>query len=154
MTGAARDDREHARHLMMASLDGELAEADRRQLERLLAADPELRAEWDRLRKVKEVTSSMALRKPPEEVWSRYWVSVYNRIERGLGWVLASVGAIVLLSYGIWQAAGKIVFDPSLPGIVKLAILALVVGAVTVLVSVFREKIFTRRHDPYKEVER
>ncbi len=154
MTGAERDERERARRLMMASLDGELEEADRPQLERLLAADAELRAEWDRLRKVKEVTSSMALRKPPEEVWSHYWVSVYNRIERGLGWVLASVAAIVLLSYGIWQAAGEIVSDPSLPRFVKLAILALVVGAVTLLVSVFREKLFTRRHDPYKEIER
>jgi hypothetical protein len=119
--------RERLRHLMMAALDQEI--------------DPDRRA-------------TMALRKPPEEVWSSYWTSVYNRAERGLGWILASVGAIVLLSYGLWKAFWGIVEDTGMPSFLKLAILAVIVGGAVLLVSVVREKLFTRTRDPYKEVQR
>jgi len=149
-----RDDRERARHLMMAALDGEIDPGEREELERLVRGDPGLRDEWSRLSRLKEETTAMALRRPPEEVWERYWVGVYNRAERGVGWILFSVGAVVLISWGIWQALRGLLADAGIPATVKLAILAVVVGAAVLIVSVVREKLFTWRRDPYKGVER
>jgi ferric-dicitrate binding protein FerR (iron transport regulator) len=139
---------------MMAALDGEISEQERRELDRRLAADAALREEWERMRRVKEVTSEMGFREPPEEIWGRYWSSVYNRAERGVGWVLASVGVIVIAGYLAWELVGKLVADSSIPLPVKLAIFAVALGSIILVVSVGREKYFAWRRDPYKEIER
>lgn len=147
-------DRERARQLMMGSLDGELTEAEQEELEDLVRDDPALRAEWEQLERVKEVTRQMAYNEPPREVWDTYWSGVYRRFERGIAWVLVSVGAIVLISWGAWRAIEDIVADTSMPIVVKLGIGALTVGLVALLVSVAREKLFARRSDPYKDIVR
>ena len=142
------------RHLMMAALDGELAAAERAELERRLAAEPELTKEWERLQRLKELTKMSTIKSPPEEQWDHYWRSVYNRLERGIGWILVSVGAAVLIGYGLWQAVQNLLADTAMPEFLKLAIFALLVGGAVLLISTVREKLFTYRHDPYKEVER
>jgi len=155
MTDAARNrDAERAHQLMMGALDGELDHAEQAELDGLLAATPALQAEWERLKQVKEVTSTMALRSPPAEVWESYWTSVYHRLERGVGWILASIGAIVLLAYGLWTAAQELMADASIPGFIKAAVFATLLGAAIILVSVAREKWFVYRSDPYKDVQR
>ncbi len=140
------------RHLMMAALDGEVDEEGRRELEGKLKADPDLKAEWDRMVLVKEVTNDMKLNSPPEKIWVEYWSSVYSRIERGVGWIFFSLGAIVLVSYGAWKAVEDLVAAADVPGFVKVAVIALLVGTVVLGVSVIREKLFIRRNDPYKDV--
>ena len=95
-----------------------------------------------------------ASKSPPEEQWDHYWRSVYNRIERGIGWTLASVGAAVLIGYGLWHAIQGLLADTGMPEILKLAIFALLAGAAVLLISTIREKLFTYRNDRYKEVER
>ena len=120
----------------------------------MLAGDEDLRYEWGRLNRVKEVTNTMAYRKPPEEIWHHYWESVYNQAERGLGWVLISVGAAVLASYGIWQFVAALFADTASPPFIRYAVFSLLVGGVILLFSVIREKLFTRGNDPYKEVQR
>jgi ferric-dicitrate binding protein FerR (iron transport regulator) len=139
---------------MMAALDGEISGTERSELDRLLASDEALREEWERMNRVRAVTGAMSLRRPPEEVWGNYWTSVYHRVERGVGWILASVGAILLFSYAAWQVVSELTSDPSVPALVKAGLLALAVGFVILFVSVLREKLFTRSRDPYKEIER
>lgn len=151
MSGA---DREKLRGLMMAALDGEITADERAELERGLEADGELRQEWESMRRVKEVTAEMGFREPPEEIWGRYWTSVYNRAERGVGWILASVGAIVLVGYFAWEAVQRLLAETELPWGVKVAIFALALGGIILAISVAREKFFTWRRDPYKEIER
>lgn len=150
--GAPGDER--VRQLLVSGLDGELNADEREELERLLSADSELRHEWNRLARVKEVTQSMAIRKPPDEVWEDYWASVYSRLERGVGWILVSVGGIVLISYGAWQGVRALIADADMPLFLKGAILATTVGVVVLFVSVLREKLFVRTRDPYKDVKR
>ena len=147
-------DTERAHQLMMGALDGELGEADRAELQRLFDGYPFLQAEWKKLEKLKEVTSTMTLRSPPQEIWDTYWTSVYHRFERGVGWVLLSLGAIVSLSYGLWKAAQEILADTTIPGFIKGAILLAIVGAVVLFVSVAREKWIAYRSDPYKDIQR
>jgi len=146
--------RERARHLMMARLDGELSEPERAELDRLLAGDAELRDEWKRLAEVKEVTGAMTYQEPSAETWEHYWVSIYNRLERGVGWVLVSLGVTVLVAYGVWHAVLNLLADTHVPGFIKVGIFATALGAILLLVSVIREKLFTRRGERYDEVER
>lgn len=145
---------DRARELMMRALDEELSVGEREELERKLASDPELREEWGRLAQVREVTSNMSMRKPPQQMWDAYWNSVYSRLERGLAWILVSVGAIVLGSYGAWYGVRALMADTNLPGLAKWGALALVVGIVMLLVSVLRYRLFVSRSDPYKEIQR
>ncbi len=145
---------EHTHHLMMAALDGELAADERAELERRLAADADLAAEWKRLENLKEVTQMTKISTPHEEHWGSYWQGVYNRIERGIGWILFSLGATVLTVFGLWEAVDALFQDSSMPVFLKLSVFALGAGGAVLLISVIREKLFTHRHDPYKEVER
>mgnify|MGYP001815467449 CR=1 FL=1 len=145
---------EEARRLMMAALDGEISPDQRRELDRLLADHPDLRKEWEKMSRVKEVTSSMSYREPPEEIWKEYWVSVYNRCERGIGWLLMTVSTVILLSWSAWQGIAAMFADSAMPLYLKLAVLGVAVGAIILLVSVAREKWFVRRKDPYREVIR
>lgn len=148
-------DRERAQHLMMAAVDGEITPAERQELDTLVAGSPDLAAEWARMHRVKEVTSTMSLKPPPEEVWDRYWTDVYHRAERGAAWVLLSVGAIVLAAYAIWTAIEHLFEDTSVPVLVRFAVGAVALGFAILAVSVVREKLFTRSRDPYeREVTR
>lgn len=152
--GEVRSADERARQLMMAAMDGEASGEERAELERFLADDAALENEWKQLNQVKEATSAMAFRKPPDEVWSDYWTSVYSRLERGIGWILVSLGAITLLSYGAYHAVMALIADTGVPWFIKGAILAVAIGAVVLLVSVIREQLFVRRAEPYKDIER
>lgn len=154
MTGTAHRDDDRVRRLMMAALDGESTPEERAELERLLAADVELMEEWNRLVALKEVTDSMTTKKPPEEVWDRYWTDLYPRLERGIGWILLSLGAVVVLSYGAWEGLRSLWEDAELPVAVKGGILVGIVGLVVLLVSVAREKVFLHQSDRYKDVIR
>lgn len=142
------------RELMMAALDDEIEPGQRRELEDALRSDAAARAEWDALRRVKEATRQMTLRAPSDRMWQEYWTSVYSRIERGIGWILVSIGAIVLLSWGAWQWVADLLEAQDLPWFAKAATFAVVAGFVVLLVSVIREKLFVRRSDPYKDVIR
>lgn len=97
----------------------------------------------------------MKFRDPSDEAWRNYWTRVYNKMERGIGWIFTSIGAIVLLAYGSFRAIESFVRDPGVELAVKIGTLALIFGLVVLFVSVVRERIFTYRTDKYsKEVER
>jgi len=145
---------ELARHLMMGALDGEISHSEEHELRRLLEKDPVLEREWQQLQRIKEVTRGMTLRRPPTEIWDTYWNGVYRRLERGLGWILVSIGAILLISYGAWMGVWELLDDTTTPVYVKYGLTALIVGLVVLFVSVVREKLFMRRSDPYKDIIR
>ena len=140
--------------LLMKAVDGELNSDERSEFEEFIGKDSDCRKEWREMKKVKEVTKSMNFKSLPAEAWDNYWVNVYNRLERGLAWILFSIGTIILLTYGGFKAIESIIADPQLAGFLKAAILMVIGGSVILLVSVVREKLFTRKSDPYKEVQR
>ena len=153
-TAVDRNGMDRARELMMRALDGEISDTQNAELERLIATDEFLHAEWDRLLTVKSKTSELKLQRPPDELWEGYMDSVYRRVERGIGWILLSVGAVVLLSYGLWQGIKELIGDLTVPWFVKGGVLALLIGIVILIVSVIREKYFVFQDDPYRDVHR
>ncbi|MBN2287804.1 MAG: zf-HC2 domain-containing protein [Candidatus Glassbacteria bacterium] len=139
---------------IMEYLDGELGPEEHQEVERHLAGCSACRSELDSLQKLKEITSGMQFAQPEEEVWKMYWEQVYNRLERGLGWVLASVGAIILLAYGAFHFIRDFLLRSGEPLLLKLGVCAAVLGAVILFISVLRERLFIRKTDKYKEVEK
>ena len=145
-------DRVHA--LMMAVLDGECADEERRELDAHLTHNPDLQAEWERLLRVKEVTMTIAVARPPEEVWDRYRTSVLHRTERGVAWFMIAVGAAVLGAVGLWKWI-EAWLATDLRWEIKAASAALLIGVALLIVSVLRERWHLYRRDPYsKEVLR
>jgi len=145
---------ERQQHLLMGALDGALSDGERRDFEQLLETDEDMRAEWMRLRRVKGITDSMEFKMPSDAIWDGYTASVYRRVERGIAWMLLSIGSIVLVSTGLWQLGKAIFIENDVPLYIKGSLLALSVGAAILIVSIVREKIFTHRNDPYKDVMR
>ncbi len=145
---------EREQYLLMGALDRELSTAERREFEQLLETDAEVQAEWTRLKRVKGLTDSMEFRMPSDAIWEGYMASVYRRVERGVAWILLSVGTIVLVSTGLWHLGKAIFIAEDLPFYVKASLLAIFVGVAILIVSVVREKIFTHKRDPYKDVIR
>jgi anti-sigma factor RsiW len=135
-------------------LDDELTPEERVAFERQVARDPDLARELEAMRAMKEVTSGMRLRDLPDQVWDHYWEGTYNRIERGIGWLLLSIGAIVLLAGGLYELALALLRDTVDPWWVRLAVGAVSGGLAVLLISVIRERLFMFKRDPYREVKR
>ena len=140
--------------LMMGYLDGELDDEQKRSFEAHLAACPQCESELKEFRKIKQITDEVVLAEPEDKVWQQYWGGVYNRIERGVGWILFSAAAILLLIYGGFKAIEEIVKDPEVGIILKVALLTLIAGLAVLLVSVLRERLYFRKKDRYKDVRR
>ena len=148
------DQKERFNLMVMAAIDGELGPDEKEEFENYVRRYPECRDEWEQFKKVKEVTKQMKLKSPADETWDSYWLNVYNRIERGLGWIFLSIGTIIVLVYAAYQFLIGLFGDADVPVFVKAGIFLLVAGVIFLLISVARERFFVRKSDPYKEVER
>ncbi len=140
--------------LMMEYLDGELDHQSRKLVDRHLAECSACRREWESLLKIKKITSDMQFIQPEKEVWKMYWDQVYNRIERGLGWILLSIGSIILLSYGVFNFIQDFLKDSQEPLGIKIAVASAILGVIILFISVLRERLFIRKTDKYKEIEK
>jgi len=85
---------------MMGYLDDELDDDQQKTLQQHLDSCPACTAELEEFSQLKQITDDATLAEPEEVLWKQYWGGVYNRIERGAGWVLFSVASILLLMYG------------------------------------------------------
>jgi hypothetical protein len=140
--------------LINNAIDGTLSPGEAQEFERLLADRPDVRHEYESLKSVKEVTMELKFKQPPGETWDRYWAGVYSRLERGIAWLLISIGAAVVLAIAGYGAVMKLLEDTATPLAVKLGVGALLLGGAILLVSVLREKLFMRKTDKYQEVIR
>lgn len=139
---------------MMAYLDGELNDEQRRAFEQHLAGCPDCTREMAEFTRLKQITDSVTLLEPEDRLWDAYWGGVYNRIERGIGWVLFSVAAILLVIYGGFTAIEKVIQDPGVSMLLKAGLLVLLAGLAILFVSVVRERIYFWSKDRYRDVRR
>ncbi len=140
--------------LLMGYLDSELTQLEALRVEEHLERCPECAAELEEFRKLKEVTHNMRVLMPDEKYWEDYWSHVYNRLERRIGWILFSMGAILLASYGLYALIEQLLLRQGIPLVVRIGVLALVVGFCTLLASVLRERIFLSKLDKYERIKR
>jgi hypothetical protein len=148
------NEKERTRQLMMAALDGEINDDERSELAGYLMKYPELEEEFKDFKNLKEMTMNVNYTPPPHSVWDTYWLGVYNKLERGIGWILFSLGAAVLLIYGLYSMIESILVDVEIVWWMKIAIFSTIAGAVILLVSVIREKVFLHKSERYKDIQK
>ena len=141
--------------LLMGYIDGELGSGEQKELEEHLAKCQDCSRELEEFRRLKDMTDKMRFREPQDEVWERYWRGIYNRLERGIGWILCSIGAILLLAFGAFKLVESLLSDPTVALVVKIGVSALFLGLAILVVSLVRERIFGLKSDRYsREVRR
>lgn len=142
---------EDTQALISGYLDGELDPETQDRVERLLETDPAFRKEFDRMKRLIEATSDMAVEAPPEEVWDTFLDDVYNRLERQTGWTVFIAGLTVLAALGtVWFVVADWAPMP-----IKVAVAAPAVGLTILFVSVLRQRLFVAKTDRYsREVKR
>ena len=145
---------EEIRELLTKYVDNEVGDEEKFRVEEHLSACRNCKKEYDSFVKLKEVTNSMKFADLTEEMWAGYWKGVYRRIERGTGWIFASIGAIILLAFGVFQFFKEFFVDPHVHTIVKVGVLVLAFGIIILLVSIIRERVFAHKRERYKEIER
>lgn len=154
MSELSHEVRERCRQLMMAEIDGEISSTDRLELKALLSKHPELKNELEEFLRLKEVTATMKLKEPDQNVWQSYWYNVYNRMERGIAWLVLAIAAGILIAFGIYSVVHEVWLAGDIPVFVKIGIFGLILGFVLLLISIGREKVFLWRNERYKEIRR
>jgi len=145
---------QHYKELIMGYLDNELEDEQKRVFEEHLQTCSACARELEEFRKLKQITDEVRLVEPEDRIWQQYWGGIYNRIERGLGWTVFSVAAILLVIYGGFKAIEEIIKDPSVAMILKVVLLALIAGLAVLFVSILRERLYFWKKDRYRDVRR
>jgi predicted anti-sigma-YlaC factor YlaD len=140
--------------LMMAYLDEELDEQQKKAFEQHIDSCSECSRELKEFKKLKQLTDSVTLVEPEDRVWRQYWDNVYNRAERGVGWILLSVAGILLAVYGGFKLIEDIVKDQTVGLFLKVSLLGLIAGLAILFVSILRERFYFWGKDRYKDVRR
>jgi predicted anti-sigma-YlaC factor YlaD len=138
----------------MGYLDNELSNEQKGQFEEHLSGCSECREELKEFRRLKAITDEVTLVEPEDKIWQDYWRGVYNRIERGVGWIVFSVAAILLTIYGGFKLIEEMIKDPDIETMLKVGLLALIVGLAILFVSVLRERFYFWKRDRYKDIRR
>ncbi len=142
------------KELLMGYLDNELTDEQNRRLQEHLDQCPQCAEELEQFKRIKVITDEVTLLEPEDRIWQDYWASVYNRIERGLGWILLSLAGIVLILYCGFRMIEQIVRDPQVGFILKAGLLLLIAALAVLLVSIGRERLYFWRSDRYRNVRR
>ena len=81
--------------LISGYLDDELPQDQRQRLENHLQTCNSCAETLRQLTTMKEELAMLKFKEPSDAELQRYWSGVYNRLERGIGWILFSLGSIV-----------------------------------------------------------
>lgn len=149
-----KNEHAHFSELLMKALDESLTEKEKQQFTNYINTNAEYMQEWKEFSDLHSVTQNMTLKKPPEEVWDMYWNSIYNRMERGISWLLISFGTMLLLGFASYKFVQAIYINPDVPALIVVGITALFGGIFALTLSIIREKYYVRKSDPYKEIQR
>lgn len=74
------------------------------------------------------MTSQSRLKEPPPELWDSWSRSSFTKVERGIGWILFTAGALVLLLYGAWVVLSDLLTDPGIAWWIRAAVVAVTAG--------------------------
>lgn len=140
--------------LLEKHFDNELTESELQEFETIINSNTELKHEFEEQKRIKEVLRKMKLKNPSREEWDSYWMGVYNRIERGIAWIVISIGALIFFGYASYEVVNALINDTHTPPLAKFGVTLLIFGALILIFSLLREKIFTSKRDKYKEVQR
>jgi len=135
--------------LAMAYVDGELEESARAAFDQRLAREPALRREVSQLQELELLARSAAPPEPMDFEWAELGRDPLQRGALGLGWLLAGLGLVGLLVFGI-----VLVFVSGMPLLLKALLAALLVGVGLLFGATLRARLRTLPLDPYRKIQR
>lgn len=135
-------------------IDGELSPEEAARVRAHVEECETCRALHEEMRELAGVTRGIELMEPEDQVWLRYRDEVYNRLERQVGWILSSLGAILLLGSALYFFVADFLADADVPIVVRAGLALLLAGAIVLAVSVARERMAIYRADRFREIER
>lgn len=141
------------RVLLMGFIDGELVADEARRVEDHLAVCPACRGELATYRRLGQAADLLA----KEELFVNTdlaWERIYDRIARGVGWLLLWVGITLMAGWGLWEFASEFLGDPEVPLVMRVGLGAFTFGALLLLINIVRERLFRRKTERYDEVVR
>jgi len=145
---------ERFKHLLLRVVDGVASDTEREEFTNHIRSCEECRREYGEFKNLEEFMSAVKLKDLSEDARSAYWHSLYNRLERGIGWILLSLGAILLLGFGGFMLIREFITDSTVSVVLKIGVCVLLAGFIVLLVSVLKERLFVRKYDKYsKEVK-
>ncbi len=139
---------------VMALTDGELGVEEVREVKGHIETCEHCKDKYQSLTQLKNILGEMEMKKLPEMYWDEYWTHIYNRMERGIAWILFSLGSIIIGIFVFWQMISGLLEDKVMHPLMKAGIFLLLAGTVILIVSVVREKFMIKKVDKYREVER
>jgi hypothetical protein len=154
MMSETRAKQKRFEELCVKALDQACDAQEIREFEIMLQGSLEYKKEYEAMKKVREVTREMQFSTPSDAVWDHYWTDVYHKIERGIGWIIFTIGGVILATWGLFRLVESIIADPNLTLIVKIGVLLFSLGFSILIISLIREHCFMSNHDPYKEIRR
>ena len=140
--------------LLKKYISGDISENETERFQEHLVSCRRCQQEINQYDVLEDMMKKMKLKDPEETMWEGYWASIYNRLERGLGWIIFSIGAIILVFYGLFKLVEQLIADPTVAILVKAGILALLLGLAVLVVSILRQQLFAYKKERYKEVQK
>jgi predicted anti-sigma-YlaC factor YlaD len=135
---------------LSAYLDGELTQQDRQRVGAHLQQCERCRGVLEDFARMRADIREIPFPEPPTDAWSKMMAGLTFRTTRGLGWLLWGGGAAVLAAYALYAFAT----DPAVKAFERVCVLAMILGAALVFMTVLAERIVGLRTDKYKDVQK
>ncbi len=134
--------------LLSGYLDGELTQQDRQRVRVYLERDERYREILAELERVKTETQRLHYEEPSSGDWKAMEKSLVQDVSRGLGWMILSVWAVAVTSYGLWELATA----PDDPLTGKLLVFGFFLAVALLFCSVLTQRMRESRTDKYRGV--
>jgi anti-sigma factor RsiW len=138
---------------IMRVADGEADRETRARVEAHLTTCARCQSEFDSLMKLKGATAGLRLADLPDARWAGYWQDLYRRMERGIGWLLLSLGLLLVAGYGIYLLAANFLLNSEIPVVLRAGFALFAGGTLVLLISLVRERLYARKIERYDKVE-
>ncbi len=139
-----------AEELICKFADGCATPEERQELEAMAAQDPSIADELQEQQEAVNAIRSVGLRELEDGLREQFWSGIYNRFEQRVGWVLITVGLVMVTAYGIYE----ILTNPSIQTWYRLGLAGVIIGFGLLISGILRSRLKLRRYDRYKEVIR
>jgi anti-sigma factor RsiW len=135
--------------LLSGYLDGELTQADSQRVRLRLESDPEARALYEEMRRIREAARSTRLPVPADEEWNEAPRSAGSRWLRGSGWLVVVGVALAVSGLGAWAllTGDQAWWQTALA-------LGVVAGPCLLLGSALVDRLKVAERDRYRRVEK
>ena len=80
--------------------------------------------------------------------------SVYARLERGIAWILLSLGGALVLASALFYAIRDVLLNPEIVWPMRIGLILLILALIILAVGVVRHRLSTYKSDKYKGVLR